>query len=85
MLPNTIVNIITVKINRINSVMMFGFSVIRSAKSAEPPINVLFSFVRALRVNSEAFLEARLLFSLREFCFSFFKALEKLFLKNFIY
>ncbi len=52
------------------------------AKSAEPPINVLFSFVRALRVNSEAFLEARLLFSLIEFCFSFFKALEKLFLKT---
>jgi hypothetical protein len=52
------------------------------AKSAEPPINVLFSFVRALRVNSEAFLEARLLLSLREFCFSFFKALEKLFLKT---
>ena len=52
------------------------------AKSAEPPINVLFSFVRALRVNSEAFLEARLLFSLREFCFSYFKTLEKLFLKT---
>ena len=52
------------------------------ARSAEPPINVLFSFVRALRVSSEAFLEARLLFSLREFCFSFFKALEKLFLKT---
>jgi len=52
------------------------------AKSAEPPINVLFSFVRALRVSSEAFLEARLLFSLREFCFSLFKVLEKLFLKT---
>ena len=52
------------------------------AKSAEPPINVLFSFVRELRVNSEAFLEARLLFSLIEFCFSSFKALEKLFLKT---
>jgi hypothetical protein len=52
------------------------------AKSAEPPINILFSFVRALRVNSEDFLEARLLFSLRDFCFSFLKALEKLFLKT---
>ena len=52
------------------------------AKSAEPPINVLFSFVRELRVNSEALREARLLFSLMEFCFSYFKALEKLFLKT---
>ena len=52
------------------------------AKSAEPPINVLFSVVRALRVNSDAFREARLLFSLSEFCFSYFKALEKLFLKT---
>ena len=52
------------------------------AKSAEPPINVLFSLVSALRVNSEALREARLLFSLIEFCFSDFKALEKLFLKT---
>jgi hypothetical protein len=52
------------------------------AKSAEPPINVLFSLVRALRVNSEAFREAILLFSTRELRFSCFKVLEKLFLKT---
>jgi len=45
------------------------------AKSAEPPIKVLFSLVRAIRVNSEAFREAKLLFSLIEFCFSAFKVL----------
>ena len=52
------------------------------AKSAEPPIKVLFSLVSAFKVNSEALREARLLFSLIEFCFSDFKALEKLFLKT---
>ena len=55
------------------------------AKSAEPPIKVLFSLVSAFKVNSEALREAKLLFSLIEFCFSDFKALEKLFLKDFIY
>ena len=52
------------------------------AKSAEPPIKVLFSLVSAFKVSSEALREARLLFSLIEFCFSDFKALEKLFLKT---
>ena len=52
------------------------------AKSAEPPIKVLFSLVSAFKVNSEALREARLWFSLREFCFSDFKALEKLFLNT---
>ena len=52
------------------------------AKSAEPPINVLFSLVSALSVSSEALREAKFLFSLTEFSFSDFKALEKLFLKT---
>ena len=54
------------------------------AKSAEPPIKVLFSLVSALRVNSEDFLEAKLFISLIEFCFSFFKTLVKLFLKLYL-
>ena len=53
------------------------------AKSAEPPIKVLFSLERALRVSSEALREARLWFSLTEFMlFRSSKALEKLFLKT---
>ena len=50
------------------------------AKSAEPPIRVLFFLVSALRVNSEAFLEAKLLSSFIAISFSFFKTLVKLFL-----
>ena len=49
------------------------------AKSADPPIRVLFSLVNALRVNSEDFLEAKLLSSFIEISFSFFKTLVKLF------
>jgi len=55
---------------------------LNSAKSADPPIRVLFSLVSAINVNSEDFLVAKLLISFAEFCFSDFKALEKLFFKT---
>jgi len=50
------------------------------AKSAEPPIKVLFSLVNVLRVNSEDFLVAKLFSCLRAFFFSDFKTFVKLFL-----
>ena len=49
------------------------------AKSADPPIKVLFSLVSAFKTNSEDFRVAKLLFSFNEICFSIFKDLEKLF------
>ena len=49
------------------------------AKSADPPIKVLFSLVSAFNINSEDFLVAKFLISLTEFFFSDLKALEKLF------
>jgi hypothetical protein len=52
------------------------------AKSAEPPIKVLFSFVRELRTNSEDFLVAKLFISLIASCFSNFITFEKLFFKT---
>ena len=55
--------------------MMFCFSIVDPAKSAEPPIKVLLSLVNALRVSSEDFLVAKLLSSLIAIFFHFLKFL----------
>ena len=49
------------------------------AKSAEPPIKVLFSLVSAFNISSEDFRVAKLLISLTEIFFSDSIDLEKLF------
>ena len=50
------------------------------AKSAEPPIKVLFSLVSATKTFSEDFRVAKLFNSFTAFCFSTFKTFVKLFL-----
>ena len=52
------------------------------ARSAEPPIKVLFPFVSASSVSSEDFLVAKVLISFTEICFCFFRIFVKLFFKN---
>ena len=49
------------------------------AKSAEPPMRLLFELVNAFKVNSEHFLVAKLLGSLTASFFSEFKAFLMLF------
>ena len=57
----------------------FVFVLLDPAKSAEPPIRLLFELVNALKVNSEHFLVAKLLGSLIASFFSEFKTFLKLF------
>ena len=56
------------------------------ARSADPPIKVLLSFVIEFKISSELFLVAKLLISLTAFFFSDLIALLKLFLsqKNYL-
>jgi hypothetical protein len=52
------------------------------ARSADPPISILLFLTRELIIDSEDFLEARILYSFKAIFFSFKADLIKSFLKN---